>query len=271
MIEFQNVTFEYPNKAATIKNVSFHVKEGEFVSIIGTNGAGKTTVSKLTMGLLKPTQGTVKLAGMDTKTTKVSQLARYAGFLFQNPDRQICQETVREEIALGLQLISGKSEEEINQKVDEIIEKFGLQPDVAPFSLSRGERQRVALASLIALSPKVLILDEPTTGLDYKECMQMMNAIRELNGNGVTVLMVCHDMEVVLDFADRVIVMTQGQIVADGTASEIFRSPKAMAAASVLPPQIIDLSMRLGIGFEGIDTIEEMTAAIKKQLKNRGE
>lgn len=263
MIIFESVTFGYPRQEATIQNVSFHIKKGEFAAIIGSNGAGKTTVSKLTMGLLKPVFGTVLTAGQDTAKAKVSELAAHAGFLFQNPDRQICQKTVREEIALGLQMVSKKSREEIRQRTEEIIAEYGFDGEAEPFSLSRGERQRVALASLIALSPELLILDEPTTGLDYWECMQMMGAIKKLNQAGVTVLMVCHDMEVVLDFADRVLVMNGGSIVADGATGDIFRNREAMSAASVLPPQIIDLSMRLGAGFEQADTAEEMAEAIE--------
>lgn len=264
MIDFKNVSFGYQKQAGTIHEVSFHVNKGEFAAIIGSNGAGKTTVSKLTMGLLKPTEGTVTVAGLDTRKAKVSQIASHVGFLFQNPDRQICQGTVREEIAFGLKMVSHKSEEEINEKVEEVINTYGFRGEDAPFSLSRGERQRVALASLIALSPEILILDEPTTGLDYKECMQMMHAIQQLNAKGVTVLMVCHDMEVVLDFADRVLVMAQGKVIADDSARAIFRNPKAMEAASVLPPQIIQLSMNLGGMFAEADHVSDMVRLLKQ-------
>lgn len=265
MIVFQNVSFEYENQSGTIHDISFHIKKGEFAALIGSNGAGKSTVSKLTMGLLKPASGRVQVAGLDTKKAKVSQIAAHVGFLFQNPDRQICQNTVREEIGFGLKMVGQKSEVEIAEKVEQVLEEYGFCGEDAPFSLSRGERQRVALASLIALSPELLILDEPTTGLDYKECMQMMTAIKKLNAEGVTVLMVCHDMEVVLDFADRVIIMTQGKIVADGAAADVFRMEEAMNAASVMPPQMIQLGARLGGTFTQVNHIPEMVALLKEK------
>ncbi len=146
----------------------------------------------------------------------------------------------------------------IRQRLDNVIAYFGFDPAANPFRLSRGERQKLALASVIAAEPEVLVLDEPTTGLDYSECMQIMNIIRQLNEKGITVVMVCHDMEVVLDFARRVLVLSEGRLIADGETREIFRQEEVLRRASILPPQITQLALRLGEGFEQVFTVEEM-------------
>jgi len=256
MIDLKNVCFTY-QKESTVKDISFHIGKGEFVAIIGSNGAGKTTLSKLLNGILKPCSGTVSIMGMDTKKTKTSILARHIGFLFQNPDRQICKNTVADEIRFGLEQIL-KDKSLIQQRLDNVIAYFGFDPAANPFRLSRGERQKLALASVIAAEPEVLVLDEPTTGLDYSECMQIMNIIRQLNEKGITVVMVCHDMEVVLDFARRVLVLSEGRLIADGETREIFRQEEVLRRASILPPQITQLALRLGEGFEQVFTVEEM-------------
>jgi energy-coupling factor transport system ATP-binding protein len=266
MIEFSHVSFCYETDCTVVNDLSFEIKKGEFAAIIGENGAGKSTISKLIDGLLKPQSGRVTVAGLDTSKTKTSLIARHVGFLFQNPDRQICQNTVRAEIGFGLKL-QGGDKAKIENKIESIINEFGFDGDKDPFSLSRGERQRVALASLLVTEPEILILDEPTTGLDYLECMQVMNAVSALNKKGVTVLMVCHDMEVVLDFAERVLVISCGRLLREGATRDIFRDTELMSKASVLPPQITQLALRLGECFEKADTIEEMVGVIKERRR----
>lgn len=209
MIRFENVSLSYGG-AAAVRDLNFTVGRGEFVALVGANGAGKTTVSKLMNGLLKPTAGRVLVDGVPTTSLRTSALAKKIGFLFQNPDRQLCKPTIREEIRFGLALTGAK---DAAQRTEAVLEAFGLDGDRDPFSASRGERQRIALASLIAVEPEVLILDEPTTGLDYRECMAMMARVRSLNAAGTTVVMVCHDMELVLDFAHRVLVLCEGALL----------------------------------------------------------
>ncbi|MBR1640680.1 MAG: ABC transporter ATP-binding protein [Treponema sp.] len=259
-IEFQNVSFSYKNDA-NIRNISVQIKKGDFIAITGSNGAGKSTFSKLCNGLLKPTMGDVLVEGENTKKTKTSRLAKKIAFLFQNPDRQICCKSVREEIAFSLKNI-GLSEEEIKQRVTETLENFGFNPDAEPFSLSRGQRQRLCLACLIAVRSEILILDEPTTGLDYKECIELMEKIRELNKAGTTVIMVCHDMEVVLDYASRVLVMTGGNLIADGATRRILGDGALLAQARLLQPQICETATELGNDYRGIFTVDEMIKKI---------
>ena len=261
VLEFSHVSFSY-NETANVKELNVKIKKGDFTAIIGSNGAGKSTFSKLCNGLLKPSTGDVLVLGKNTKNEKVSSLARHIGFLFQNPDRQICCQTVREEIAFSL-MNNNVPKEEIDARVEKTIKDFGFNPDTEPFNMSRGQRQRLCLACLIALNPQILILDEPTTGLDYRECMEVMEKIRTLNENGTTVIMVCHDMEVVLDFAKEIIVMNRGEILGEGKTRSVLGDTTLLQKARLLPPQIAQVAMLLGNGFEGIFTDDEMIEQIK--------
>ena len=268
MIRFDNVSFGYSNKDIMIHQLDFEIKKGEFVALVGENGAGKSTTSKLINGLLKPATGDVTVMGFNTRTTKTSRIAKHVGFLFQNPDRQLCRNTVREELLFGLDLVTDLKKDEKNKRVEEMLKKLELDGDSDPFRLSRGERQRVALASLLVVEPEILILDEPTTGLDYKECKQIMDAVQELNREKqVTVIMVCHDMEVVSDYAKRVLVMAGGRLLADGQTREIFRNEVVMRRASLIPPQITGLAVRLGGKFYYADTVEEMIGALEFEIR----
>ena len=266
MIQLEHAGFAYPSQGATVKDVSFRIEKGEFAAILGANGAGKTTTLKLIDGLIRPTAGRVLIAGKDTRETRVSQRARQVGFLFQNPDRQICQNTVREEILFGLRSVrSEEGEDALNKRADEVLADFDFTGEEEPFSLSRGQRQRVALASILAVEPDVLLLDEPTTGLDYRECCHIMDRIARMNQEkGVTVVMVCHDMEVVLDYARRALVMAGGHLLADGPVKQIFRDAALAEKASILPPQMIGLALRLGDGFEDADTPQALADAVMR-------
>ena len=272
MSRMEHVIFSYPSQGSVITDVSFEAGEGEFIAILGANGAGKTTTARLIDGLIRPTSGRVWINGMDTAATSVSQRAREVGFLFQNPDRQICKNTVREEILFGLRTVRGdEGEEVLNARAEEVLRDFGFTGEEEPFSLSRGQRQRVALASVLAPEPRILILDEPSTGMDYRECCQIMDRIRQMNEEKkVTVVMVCHDMEVVLDYARRALVMCHGELLADGPVRDIFRNRELMEKASILPPQMIGLSMRLGEGFEEADSPESMAEAVLAKLEKGG-
>ncbi len=267
MVRFEAVSFGYEGKQ-TIKDVSFQINKGDFAAIIGANGAGKTTLSKLSNGILKPTSGRVLVKDKDTKTTRTSEMARTIGFLFQNPDRQICQNTIAGEILFGLKCVL-QDEREIESRLNKTLETFGFDGSSDPFSMSRGERQRIALASVLAIQPEILVLDEPTTGLDYRECMHIMELIQGLNSRGTTVMMVTHDMEIVNDFASRVLVVGGGKLLADGDKSSVFKNTEVMRAASLMPPQISALAHRLGGNFEGIHHVSEMADRIQN-LKGGG-
>lgn len=277
MIEFKNVSAAYDTEVPVLNDVSFTINDGDFVAFVGTNGAGKSTTMRLCNGLLKPTAGEILVDGVPTTELKTSQIARKIGFLFQNPDRQICCKTVREELLFGFQAL-GESGPVAEKKVDRIIDLFGFDPNAEPYLLNRGTRQLLALASIVVLETPVIILDEPTTGLDYRECVQVMEVVRELHERGTTVIMVCHDMEVVADFAERVIVMTRGRMVAQGATFDVLRDPGILKGADLVAPQIVDISMRLcddgAIATSDIaqaNTVEEMVAAIEGMSTKGGE
>jgi len=257
MLKFENVGFRYSQgKSTAIKDVSFEITKGEFVVLLGENGAGKSTICRLANGLLKPVSGKVFVSGDDTGAVKISKIARKVGFLFQNPDRQLCSNTVRDEIRFGLEaalddnLTAAEIESEKNRRCDEMLELFGLNGKRDPYGLSRGERQQCALATVLARRPQLLILDEPTTGLDYRECVTIMDVIIKLNepsgglSCGTTVFMITHDMEVAADFSRRALVLSDGMIIGDGPAREILKNKTLLDRASLLPPQIVSLAMR---------------------------
>ncbi len=244
MIEFKNVSASYDGELPILHDVSFTVADGDFVAFVGTNGAGKSTTMRLVNGLLKPSAGEVLIDGVPTTQLRTSELAAKVGFLFQNPDRQICCNTVREELLFGF-AAQGRADAEAEARVDAMIERFGFDAAAEPFLLNRGTRQLLALASIIVLEPEIVVLDEPTTGLDFRECGKVMDVIAEMNARGTTVVMVCHDMEVVADYARRVIAMTAGQVVADGPTFDVLRDGDVLARTHLLPPQVADVSMRL--------------------------
>lgn len=244
MIEFEKVSASYDGELPILRDVSFRIPDGDFVAFVGTNGAGKSTTMRLVNGLLKPSSGQVLIDGVPTTQLRTSQLAAKVGFLFQNPDRQICCSTVREELLFGFRA-QGRADAEAQAKVDAMIERFGFDGDAEPFLLNRGTRQLLALASIIVMEPPVVVLDEPTTGLDFHECAKVMDVIAELNAHGTTVIMVCHDMEVVADYARRVIAMTAGQVVADGETFAVLRNRDVLARTHLLPPQVVDVALRL--------------------------
>ena len=272
VLVFDHVGFSYGAGQASVTDLTFQARPGELVGIVGQNGAGKTTATKLMNGLLKPASGRVVIAGCDTSQVRTSEIARYVSTLFQNPDRQICKNTVLEEVAFSLELL-GVQTEEAQCRAREVIARFGLPADAAPFALSRGQRQIVALASVIVTEPRVLILDEPTSGLDYRECMVVMDAVNAARERGCAVVMVCHDMEVAADFATRLIVMADGRILADGLPSDLFRQGELMAQAYVAAPQMVQLSEELGrrvspsyLGLTEVHDIVEVT----ERLADRG-
>ncbi len=266
MIEFKNVSFSYTGQDV-LKDVTFSIDQGEFVALIGANGAGKTTMSKLFNGLNKPTKGSVSVNDLDTGCTKTSLLARHIGFLFQNPDRQICCDTIEREILFGMRCV-GIEELEAKNRADEMIREFGFDPARNPMTASRGERQRIALASLLAIRPEVLVLDEPTTGLDYRECMHIMDIISRLNReNHTTVVMVSHDMELVQDFAERIFLLKDGRLIADGPVKTVMQNSALLAESDLLPAQIVTLAGMLGEGFRDIFTYTEMADEIERRLR----
>lgn len=269
VVNLVDACFAYSGSGDAVHDLCLTIYPGELVGVVGQNGAGKTTLTKLVNGLLRPTSGEVRVAGLDTGETPVSQIARHVATLFQNPDRQLCRDTVLDEVAFGPEL-HGVTPKEARRQAAAVIERFGLPADEAPFSLSRGQRQMVALASVVVLRPQVVILDEPTSGLDYRECMTVMQTVREMAEAGCAVIMVCHDMEVVSDFAERIVVMADGYVLARGEKDALFTDVDLMRRASVEAPQVIRLSQALVRGvspeFAGISQVSGIVDLVQEMV-----
>ena len=223
VIEIDKLWHAYPEGITALKNVSLRICEGEFVAVMGRNASGKTTLVKHINGLLKPTKGKVIVSGIDTRRATIAQLSRKVGFIFQNPNDHIFADTVEEEIAFILKNL-GFDSGEIAARIDEMLEMFALKEfrKQYPRSLSGGERQRVAMASVLVARPRVLILDEPTRGMDYRlksELMRFLNGYRE---KGNTVVLVTHDVETVAEHADRVVLLSEGGVVVDGNKRDVL-------------------------------------------------
>lgn len=268
-VSFEDVCFSYPGGGASVQNLELAVYPGELVGVVGQNGAGKTTLTKLLNGLLKPSSGVVTVAGLDTREAPVSRIAAHVSTLFQNPDRQICRDTVLDEVAFGL-VLTGTPQEEARERAQRVIERFGLPAEEAPFSLSRGQRQKIALASVVVMEPEVIVLDEPTSGLDYRECMTVMETVSEMAERGSAVIMVCHDMEVVSDFAERLVVMAQGKDLGRGPTRQVFGEGDLMREASIAPPQVTELSERLARtispAFAGLSEVDDVVSVVEEMV-----
>lgn len=253
MIEVKGVYFTYPIGVEALKGVSLTIRDGEFVAIMGSNGAGKTTLVKQFNGLLKPAKGEVLVDGVNTRKVSIASLARKVGFVFQNPDNQLFCETAEEEIAFALKNF-GFKEETVKSRVTWALNLLGLTQyrQTSPFMLSGGERKRLALASVLAWEPKVVVLDEPTIGQDFEQKERLRQFIVQLNAQGKTVIIVTHDVEFVAECGPRVVLMAEGKIVADGNAKEILTDKELAFKASIVPPQITQIF--LGLADFGLPT-----------------
>ncbi|MEM2937507.1 MAG: ATP-binding cassette domain-containing protein [Candidatus Bathyarchaeia archaeon] len=267
MIEVQEVHFTYPSGVEALKGVSLTIQDGEFVAVMGENGAGKTTLVKHFNGLLKPTRGKVLVDGVETTKVSVATLARKVGFVFQNPDHQLFSETVEEEIAFALKNF-GFTADVIEKRVTWAMNLLGLAQyrKTSPFMLSGGERKRVALASVLAWDPQILILDEPTIGQDYQQKERLRQFILQMKAQGKTIVVVTHDVEFVAECNPRVLLMRGGKIVADGEARKVLTNTEILTQASIVPPQIAQIFTQLSdLGFpkDVIDIYEARETLIK--------
>ena len=264
MIEAKNVRFTYPNGVEALKDISVTIQDGEFVTIMGQNGAGKTTLVKHFNGLLKSTKGQVLVDGVDVKKVSVATLARTVGFVFQNPDHQLFSETVEEEISFALRNF-GFKEDVTKNRVTWALNLLSLTQyrTTSPFMLSGGERKRVALASVLAWDPKILILDEPTIGQDYQQKEKLRQFILQMRTQKKTIIMVTHDVEFVAECNPRVLLVREGKITADGEANEILTNPEILSAASIVPPQIAQIFLELAPQFPELELPKDIIDVYK--------
>lgn len=259
-IQVEKLWHAYPDGPTALKNVSLVIGEGEFVAIMGRNASGKTTLVKHFNGLLKPAKGSVTIHGTDTRHATIAELARQVGFVFQNPNDHLFADTVEEEIGFTLKNL-GLEKGEIRSRIDQVLERFRLDKYKGqyPRALSGGEKQRVALASVLAVQPKILILDEPTRGMEYRLKAELMNFLQEYAAQGNTVVLVTHDVETVAEYADRVVLLGEGKVVVDGSKRDV------LSRALLFSPQInrlVQAFERYGVPGD-ILTVDEVLHLLK--------
>ncbi len=242
VISLVNVDYSHPNGVAALRDISLSISRGELVAILGTNGAGKSTVVRHINALLKPTHGRVLVFGTDTKKTTSAILSRKVGIVFQNANNQLFSDSVKSEIQFGLRNF-GFSQEIVEERTRWALNTFSLEQyeDRPPMELSGGEKKRLCNALVLAWDPEILILDEPTVGQDWEQKERLVEMIRMFQRQKKTVIIVTHDVEFIWPLQPRALLMTGGKIVADGPANEVLGNLGKMAEANVLPPQLVDL------------------------------
>jgi len=245
-IIMNDVNYTYPSGTFALKNINLNIKKGEFIGIMGPNGAGKTTLIRTLNGLIRPQNGIILINGEDINDKTVAQLSQKTGIIFQNPDHQLFSNTVEDEIKFSLKSIySDKSQ--IQQKTHNILKQFNFEryKNRSPLNLSGGEKKKLALASVVCRDPDILIFDEPTLGQDKKEIEFFIDFIETEREKGKTIIIVTHNIEFAYEFIPRILLISQGRIIADGPTQEILIIEKIIKEASLILPQITKLKTSL--------------------------
>jgi len=272
IIRVEDVWFRYEGADFwALRGVSLTIKKGELLAIIGQNGGGKTTLAKNLNGLLKPTKGRVMVDGLDTKTAPTHEIVKRVGYVFQNPSHQIFESTVWKEVAYGPTNL-GLSPEEVKQRVEWALSEVGLQgyEQYNPYDLDYGKMKLLTVASVLAMKPQVLILDEPTTGQDHAGRRLLSYLSKKLNREGFTVVIITHDMRFVAETVNRVVLVSNGEILMDGSTREVLNAFDVLKKAAIKPPQIVQLASELrkkGIDINAL-TVEEALQEILKHYKS---
>ena len=247
ILTLENVSFSYDKRVLAIKNVSISVEKGEYIAVIGHNGSGKSTLSKLFNGLCVPDHGEVKVDGFSSRNKKdLFEIRKRVGVVFQNPDNQLVASIVEDDVAFGPENL-GIDREEIGRRIDFALDGVGMQKyrHASPTRLSGGQKQRIAIAGVLALKPEILVLDESTAMLDPKGRQEVLSVVRKLNQEqGVTVITVTHYMDEIVD-ADRVIVMSDGEIALSGTPEEIFKQKEKIKSLGLESPLSMEIAQKL--------------------------
>lgn len=248
LLRVNNLNFSYDGVKPTLSDVNFSIEEGEMVAVVGTNGAGKSTLAKLLCGFETEDSGSIHYKGEDIKDLSIKERAERIGYVMQNPNQMISKNLIYDEVALGLRLRE-VDESVIEEKVSAVLKVCGLAPFIDwPISaLSYGQRKRVTIASILVMDPKVIILDEPTAGQDYKHYSEIMNFLEEINALGVTILMITHDMHLMLEYTNRAIVISGGEVIADESAAKVITDDAIIEAANLKETSLYTLAKALAI------------------------
>lgn len=244
----EHLSFQYTKKRRILKDINFHIREGEMVSIVGTNGAGKSTLAKVICGFVTEDEGRLLYGGEDLKGKTIKERSQMIGFVMQNPNQMICKPMIYDEVALGLR-IRGIEEAETEKRVEKALKICGLAPFKKwPISaLSFGQKKRVTIASALVLDPKILILDEPTAGQDFHHYTEIMEFLKGLNSEGVTIIMITHDMHLMLEYTPHAIVISDGQKVGDATSAEILTNEMITEKANLKITSLYELAVACGV------------------------
>lgn len=248
ILEAEHLSFQYTKKRKILQDINFTIREGEMVSVVGTNGAGKSTLAKVICGFVKEDEGRLLYKGEDLADKTIKERSYKIGYVMQNPNQMICKPMIYDEVALGLR-IRGVAEEEIEPKVDKALKICGLAPFKKwPISaLSFGQKKRVTIASMLTLEPQILILDEPTAGQDYHHYTEIMEFLKQLNKDGVTIIMITHDMHLMLEYTPHAIVISEGKKIGDASAVEILTNERIAEAANLKTTSLYELAIKVGI------------------------
>ncbi len=248
LLEAEGLSFAYDNGHQALKNVSLKVYRGELMAIAGTNGAGKSTFSKVVCGFERQQQGSLSFNGGDLMELSIKERADHIGYVMQNPNQMISKVMIYDEVALGLRT-RGVAEEEIAGRVEETLKICGLWPfrNWPVSALSFGQKKRVTIASILVLKPEMIILDEPTAGQDYRHYTEIMEFLRKLNEQGITVVMITHDMHLMLEYAGRAVVFSGGRVIADSSSAAILTDPETIGRASLKETSLYPLALMCGI------------------------
>jgi energy-coupling factor transport system ATP-binding protein len=269
-VVFENVHYTYQSNVEALRGVDLVFERGEVVALMGENGSGKTTLLKHMNGLLKPTVGRVLVDGVETTSASIAELSQKVGLVFQNAEDMFFESTVYNEVAFALRNF-GYDEEKVRKRVEWALKFFELEQykDHSPFLLSGGEKKRLAMAIILAWSPSIICLDEPTIGQDSVQKEKMMHMIKMLNTQGRTVILASHDVEFIADLKPRVIVLSRGKVLADGKSQEILTDGELLKKASLIPPQVVSVLERLSdLGVQrkvlDVDVAAEIVASVLK-------
>ena len=248
ILEVKNLAFSHDGIKNTINDVSFHLNKGEILAVLGNNGAGKSTLCRLITGILKPQKGSIFLNNQCIDSWSIKQKGSAIGYVMQNPNQMISQHMIKDEIALGLKC-RNYSKEEIDKKVEEVLKICGLYPyrNWPVSALSYGQKKRVTIASILAINPQVIILDEPTAGQDYKHYTEFMEFIKELSAQGISIILITHDMQLTLEYCHRAVVLSGGEKIADDKPSNILTDENIIKKANLKETSLSTLAKSVGI------------------------
>ena len=269
IVQTQALWHQYPNGVQAVRDVTMTIGKGDYIALIGKNGSGKSTLAKHFNGLLRPTAGKVVVGGLDTASTRSEELSRIVGYVFQNPDYMLFSTTIEDEVAFGPKNLRLRPDV-VRKRVEEALDVTGLTEHrkESPLFFGKGIRRRITIAAVLSMSPDVMVIDEPTTGMDYRGRESVMSLIDRLNELGKTIVIITHDMKVVAAHSHRALVMSDGQIILDSPTESLFENHDALRRASLKPPQRIQVADELGLkDGDGIPSVADLTSRMQDELQ----